>query len=65
MIVIAFPMMLHKIDLDNPMFKIIGISYITFRTIQAIVDSHNYGKLSFLSLHHFTISYNSTSRSNR
>lgn len=47
MIVIAFPMIIHKIDMANPMFKIIGISYITFRTIQAIVDSQNYGKLSF------------------
>ena len=55
MIVIAFPMMLHKIDLDNPMFKIIGISYITFRTIQAIVDSHNYGKLSFFEFTSFLL----------
>ena len=55
MIVIAFPMMLHKIDLENPMFKIIGISYITFRTIQAIVDSHNYGKLSFFEFTSFLL----------
>ncbi|WP_418186574.1 MBOAT family O-acyltransferase [Aliarcobacter lanthieri] len=55
MIVIAFPMILHKIDISNPMFKIIGISYITFRTIQAIVDSHNYGKLSFFEFTSFLL----------
>ncbi|MFV7790213.1 MBOAT family O-acyltransferase [Aliarcobacter lanthieri] len=55
MIVIAFPMILHKIDILNPMFKIIGISYITFRTIQAIVDSHNYGKLSFFEFTSFLL----------
>lgn len=48
MLVIAFPMVLHKIDMGNPMFKIIGASYITFRTIQAVVDSQNYGKMSFM-----------------
>jgi len=37
------------------MFKIIGISYITFRTIQAIVDSHNYGKLSFFEFTSFLL----------
>lgn len=47
MIIVALPMILHKFDID-PIFKVIGISYITFRTIQAIVDSHNYGKLSFM-----------------
>ncbi len=55
MIVIAFPMVLHKIDMSNPMFKIIGISYITFRTIQAIVDSNNYGKLSFFEFTSFLL----------
>lgn len=55
MIVIAFPMILHKIDMANPMFKIIGISYITFRTIQAIVDSQNYGKLSFFEFTSFLL----------
>lgn len=55
MIVIAFPMILHKIDIANPMFKIIGISYITFRTIQAIVDSQNYGKLSFFEFTSFLL----------
>jgi len=55
MIVIAFPMILHKIDINNPMFKIIGISYITFRTIQAIVDSQNYGKLSFIEFTSFLL----------
>lgn len=54
MIVIAFPMILHKLEID-PIFKIIGISYITFRTIQAIVDSHNYGKLSFMEFTSFLL----------
>ncbi|MDN5045456.1 D-alanyl transfer protein [Aliarcobacter butzleri] len=54
MIVVAFPMILHKVDID-PIFKIIGISYITFRTIQAIVDSQNYGKLSFMEFTSFLL----------
>ena len=54
MIVIALPMILHKFDID-PIFKVIGISYITFRTIQAIVDSHNYGKLSFVEFTSFLL----------
>ncbi|MEV9642893.1 MBOAT family O-acyltransferase [Aliarcobacter butzleri] len=54
MIVIASPMILHKVDID-PIFKIIGISYITFRTIQAIVDSQNYGKLSFMEFTSFLL----------
>lgn len=54
MIVIALPMIFTKLDI-NPIFKIIGISYITFRTIQAIVDSHNYGKLSFIEFTSFLL----------
>ena len=54
MLLIAMPMIMHKIDMD-PMFKILGISYITFRTIQAIVDSHNYGKLSFIEFTSFLL----------
>ena len=54
MIIIALPMILHKFDID-PIFKVIGISYITFRTIQAIVDSHNYGKLSFVEFTSFLL----------
>jgi len=54
MIVVALPMILYKIDID-PMYKIIGISYITFRTIQTIVDSHNYGKLSFIEFTSFLL----------
>ncbi len=54
MIIIALPMILHKFDID-PIFKVIGISYITFRTIQAIVDSHNYGKLSFIEFTSFLL----------
>ena len=54
MIVIAFPMIFTKLDI-NPIFKIIGISYITFRTIQAIVDSHNYGRLTFIEFTSFLL----------
>ena len=54
MIIVALPMILHKFDID-PIFKVIGISYITFRTIQAIVDSHNYGKLSFMEFTSFLL----------
>lgn len=54
MIVIALPMIFTKLDI-NPIFKIIGISYITFRTIQAIVDSHNYGRLSFIGFTSFLL----------
>lgn len=54
MIAIAMPMIIHKIDID-PIFKILGISYITFRTIQAIVDSQNYGKLSFIEFTSFLL----------
>ncbi|QKF67015.1 peptidoglycan:teichoic acid D-alanyltransferase [Arcobacter venerupis] len=54
MILVAIPMIIHKIDVD-PLFKILGISYITFRTIQAIVDSHNYGKLSFVEFTSFLL----------
>ena len=54
MLIIALPMILHKFDID-PIFKVIGISYITFRTIQAIVDSHNYGKLSFVEFTSFLL----------
>lgn len=54
MIIIALPMILHKFDV-SPIFKVIGISYITFRTIQAMVDSHNYGKLSFIEFTSFLL----------
>ena len=54
MIVIALPMIFTKLDI-NPIFKIIGISYITFRTIQAIVDSHNYGRLTFIEFTSFLL----------
>jgi len=54
MIVIALPMILNKIDI-NPLFKLIGISYITFRTIQAMVDSQNYGKLTFIQFTSFLL----------
>lgn len=54
MIVIALPMILYKFDI-GPMYKIIGISYITFRTVQAMVDSKNYGKLSFIEFTSFIV----------
>ena len=54
MMLIAIPMIMHKMDIA-PIFKILGISYITFRTIQAMVDSHNYGKLSFLEFTSFLL----------
>jgi membrane protein involved in D-alanine export len=46
-LLIALPMTLFKLDID-PFYKIIGISYITFRTVQMIVDQKNYGTLSFI-----------------
>ena len=54
MILIAVPMILNKMEID-PIFKIIGMSYITFRTIQAIVDSQNFGKLSFIEFASFLL----------
>jgi membrane protein involved in D-alanine export len=54
MILVAVPMIIHKFDI-SPFFKILGISYITFRTIQAIVDSQNYGKLSFMEFTSFLL----------
>ena len=54
MLIIALPMILVKIDI-NPILKVIGISYITFRTIQAFVDTHNYGKLSFVEFTSFLL----------
>ena len=54
MIVIALPMILYKFDI-GPMYKIIGISYITFRSVQAIIDSKNYGKLSFIEFTSFLL----------
>ena len=45
MLIVALPMILFKLDI-SPIYKIIGISYITFRVIQAIVDSENFGKLN-------------------
>jgi len=54
MVVIALPMILYKLDI-GPMYKIIGISYITFRSIQAIVDSKNYGVMSFIDFTSFLL----------
>ena len=47
MLIIALPMILYKLDIGQ-MYKIIGISYITFRSMQAIVDSKNYGTMNFI-----------------
>lgn len=46
-IVIALPMILYKLDVE-PMYKMIGISYVTFRSVQAIIDSKNQGTMSFV-----------------
>ncbi len=54
MIVIALPMVFYKFDI-NPMYKIIGISYMTFRSIQAMVDSKNYGMMSFIEFTSFLL----------
>ncbi len=45
-VLVSLPMILFKLDVDG-MYKIIGISYITFRVIQAISDHKNYGSLDF------------------
>ena len=49
MMLIAIPMIMHKMDIA-PIFKILGISYITFRTIREMTTSHNYGYLPLLEL---------------
>jgi membrane protein involved in D-alanine export len=54
MIVIALPMILYKFDIE-PMYKIIGISYITFRSVQAMVDSKNQGSMSFIEFTSFLL----------
>jgi membrane protein involved in D-alanine export len=54
MIVIALPMILYKFDVE-PMYKIIGISYITFRSVQAMVDSKNQGSMSFVEFTSFLL----------
>nr|WP_216846850.1 MBOAT family O-acyltransferase [Halodesulfovibrio sp. MK-HDV] len=45
-LLVSLPMILFKLDVDV-MYKVIGISYITFRVIQAISDQKNYGSLDF------------------
>jgi membrane protein involved in D-alanine export len=45
-LLIALPMILFKLDI-NPFYKVIGLSYITFRTVQMIVDQKNYDRLNF------------------
>lgn len=41
------PMFLVKIDMGDNLYKIIGLSYVTFRNVQMIVDARNYGLLTF------------------
>jgi len=53
-LIIALPMILFKLDIE-PLYKVLGISYITFRTIQAIIDYKNYGKLSFIEFTSFIL----------
>lgn len=43
---VSIPMILFKVDV-HVMYKVLGISYITFRVIQAIYDQKNYGELDF------------------
>ena len=46
-LIMAFPMILMKLHISNSLAKITGISYITFRTVQAMIDSKSYGRLNF------------------
>jgi membrane protein involved in D-alanine export len=46
-LVMALPLILMKFDAVDKLYKIIGMSYITFRTVQAMVDRKNYGEMSF------------------
>lgn len=46
-LVMALPMILMKFDAVHQLSKIIGMSYITFRTVQAMIDRKNYGQMSF------------------
>lgn len=53
-LIIAAPMVLFKLDI-GPFYKILGLSYITFRAVQAIIDTRNYGKLSFIEFSTFVL----------
>ncbi len=46
-LIVAIPMVLYKFDI-GPFYKIIGISYITFRIVQMVVDYKNHGRLTFV-----------------
>ena len=54
MLTVALPMILYKLDI-GPLYKVIGISYVTFRVIQAIMDSKNFGKLNFFDFTTFVL----------
>ena len=51
-LIISLPMLLFKLDI-NPFYKGIGVSYITFRTVQMIVDQKNFSKLNFIEFSSF------------
>ena len=53
-LIISIPMILFKLNIE-PLYRVLGISYITFRTIQAIIDYKNYGKLSFVEFTSFIL----------
>lgn len=53
-LIVAIPMFMYKLGVGD-FYRVIGISYITIRTIQMIVDYKNYGKLSFIDFTTFII----------
>lgn len=53
-LIVSIPMFMYKLDIGN-IYRVIGISYITIRTIQMIIDYKNYGKLSFINFTTFVL----------
>ena len=53
-LLIALPMILFKFDVE-PFYNILGISYITFRSVQMMVDYKNYGRLNFINFTSFLL----------
>jgi len=54
LLLIALPLILFKLDV-RPFYNILGISYITFRSIQMMVDYKNYGRLNFINFTSFLL----------
>lgn len=54
-ITIALPMIIYKTGLVSSKFAFVGLSYITFRTVQMVVDSKNNPPLRILSFVCFTL----------